>query len=151
MTVRSSATKRSSLVNRLAHKRTDSSASEKRRSGGGALQQNPGGDDGQQDDQDIKNAGDATAESDDGSEDDKENRYLYFNLPLPDELLEEGHPITAYPRNKIRTAKYTPLSFVPKNLFFQFHNIANIFFLFLIILGVCALFQSLLTPIPPLP
>ena len=66
-------------------------------------------------------------------------RKLYFNLPLPPELKdEEGHPIQQFPRNKIRTAKYTPLSFIPKNLWFQFHNIANIFFLFLVILVVRA-------------
>ena len=74
-------------------------------------------------------------------------RKLYFNLPLPPELKdEEGHPIQQFPRNKIRTAKYTPLSFIPKNLWFQFHNIANIFFLFVVILVVRAsspLFPSL--------
>ena len=64
-------------------------------------------------------------------------RQLYFNLPLPeDQKDEEGYPIQQYARNKIRTAKYTPLSFIPKNLYFQFNNIANIFFLFLVILVV---------------
>jgi phospholipid-translocating ATPase len=64
-------------------------------------------------------------------------RKLYFGLPLPRELQDdEGHPIQQYTRNKVRTAKYTPLSFIPKNLFFQFQNIANIFFLFLVILVV---------------
>lgn len=66
-----------------------------------------------------------------------EPRQLYFNLPLPDDKKdEEGYPLREYTRNKIRTAKYTPLSFIPKNLWFQFHNIANIFFLFLCILVV---------------
>lgn len=64
-------------------------------------------------------------------------RRVYFNVPLPQsERDDEGHPIAQYARNKIRTAKYTPLSFVPKNLWFQFHNIANVYFLFIIILGV---------------
>lgn len=64
-------------------------------------------------------------------------RKVYFNLQLPSESLDEnGHPITHFPRNKIRTARYTPLSFVPKNLFYQFQNIANVYFLFLIILAV---------------
>ncbi|GFP54516.1 phospholipid-transporting ATPase DNF1 [Trichoderma asperellum] len=144
MTVKSSATKRMSLLNRMQHNRTTSSASEKRRSGrggAGAPEQNPGGDDGR-DDQDIKPTGETTAQSDDGSNDDKENRQLYFNLPLPDDMLEEGHPIAEYPRNKIRTAKYTPLSFIPKNIWFQFHNIANIFFLFTIILGAFSIFGT---------
>jgi len=64
-------------------------------------------------------------------------RRIFFNLTLPDNARDEhGRPISHYPRNKIRTAKYTPISFVPKNLWFQFQNIANIYFLFIIILGV---------------
>lgn len=64
-------------------------------------------------------------------------RQVYFNTPLPpDALDEDGNPKTKYLRNKIRTAKYTPLSFIPKNLWYQFHNIANCYFLFLIILAV---------------
>lgn len=65
------------------------------------------------------------------------SRTIYFNQPLPPEAkTEEGHIKAQYQRNKIRTAKYTPLSFVPKNLWFQFHNIANIYFLFTVILSV---------------
>jgi phospholipid-translocating ATPase len=64
-------------------------------------------------------------------------RKLFFNIPLPVEALNEhGKPAARFGRNKIRTAKYTPLSFLPKNLFHQFNNIANIYFFFLIILGV---------------
>jgi phospholipid-translocating ATPase len=66
------------------------------------------------------------------------NRTIYFNQPLPPEAKdEEGHPLVQYKRNKIRTAKYTPISFLPKNLWLQFHNIANVYFLFIIILSVC--------------
>lgn len=66
------------------------------------------------------------------------NRRVYFNVPVPEaERDEEGFPNNSYPRNKIRTAKYTPLTFVPYNIWFQFHNIANIYFLFVIILNVC--------------
>jgi phospholipid-translocating ATPase len=64
-------------------------------------------------------------------------RRLYFNIPIPSsERDEEGNLTAHYPRNKIRTSKYTPLTFVPKNLWLQFHNIANIYFLFVIILNV---------------
>lgn len=64
-------------------------------------------------------------------------RRVFFNLPLPDDVRDEdGNPIEHFARNKIRTAKYTPISFVPKNLFYQFHNVANLYFLFIIILGV---------------
>lgn len=68
---------------------------------------------------------------------DKGPRKIYFNTPLPAEALDSnGRPVVQYERNKIRTAKYTPLSFVPKNLFFQFQNVANNYFLLLIILAV---------------
>jgi phospholipid-translocating ATPase len=92
---------------------------------------------------DVEAGGDLpTVKEDKGSEDgdgedDTPGRRLFFNIPLPSDMRDEqGHPLARYPRNKIRTAKYTPLSFVPKNLYFQFHNIANIYFLFIIILGV---------------
>lgn len=64
---------------------------------------------------------------------------VYFNMKLPESMIDpETHlPLTIHPRNKIRTTKYTPLSFLPKNLFYQFQNIANIYFLFIVILGVC--------------
>ena len=82
----------------------------------------------------IEEEGEDSAESDE-QEDTK--RTIYFNIPLPEEAKDEdGHPKTQYARNKVRTAKYTPLSFIPKNLWFQFHNIANIYFLFVIVLAV---------------
>lgn len=65
------------------------------------------------------------------------DRRVYFNIPVPEsERDEEGIPNNNYPRNKIRTAKYTAITFVPKNIWFQFHNIANMYFLFVIILNV---------------
>lgn len=65
-------------------------------------------------------------------------RTIYFNQVLPPSAVnpETGFPAEDYPRNKIRTTKYTPLSFVPKNLFYQFRNVANIYFLLILILGV---------------
>lgn len=77
----------------------------------------------------------ASSEAD--SDDQEGGRTVYFNVPLPaHEKDDEGAPLAHYARNKIRTAKYTPLSFIPKNLWFQFHNVANMYFLFIIILGV---------------
>ena len=62
-------------------------------------------------------------------------------MPLPKDMIdEEGNPIMQYPRNKIRTTKYTPLTFLPKNILFQFHNFANVYFLVLIILGAFQIF-----------
>jgi hypothetical protein len=73
----------------------------------------------------------------DGDEEGLTQRRVFVNLPLPDELLDEdGLPKQHFSRNKIRTAKYTPLIFIPKNLWLQFHNIANIYFLFVTILAV---------------
>ena len=87
------------------------------------------------------NDGDETA----GMEDTTGGRTVYFNLALPASARdEEGRPTAHYPRNKIRTAKYTPLSFIPKNLWFQFHNVANVYFLFIIILQVCLFVLSFL-------
>lgn len=76
-------------------------------------------------------------DSEAGQDPESSGRRIYFNIPLPDSAKDaDGHPIAHYERNKIRTAKYTPLSFVPKNLWFQFHNVANVYFLFVILLGV---------------
>lgn len=72
-----------------------------------------------------------------------EQRTIVFNRILPEELLdpETGKPLFEYARNKIRTTKYTPLTFLPKNISYQFlHNIANIYFLTMIILGAFDIF-----------
>ena len=80
------------------------------------------------------------ADSDQGEDTEGSQRRIFFNIPLPDDAKdEEGRPLTKFSRNKIRTAKYTALSFIPKNLWFQFHNVANMYFLFVIILGVSGL------------
>nr|XP_055025598.1 probable phospholipid-transporting ATPase VD isoform X2 [Misgurnus anguillicaudatus] len=46
-----------------------------------------------------------------------------------DEEAKEFHK--SYSRNKVRTTKYTFMSFIPKNLFEQLHRFANVYFLFL--------------------
>lgn len=126
LTVKSSSLKRLSLRGR---KHNRGVASEKKRASGGTDISQPPAEAAPKDDNDN------SAEEENG--DGPGPRQLYFNLPLPRELQdEEGNPIQQYTRNKIRTAKYTPLSFIPKNLFFQFQNIANIFFLFTVILVV---------------
>ena len=40
-----------------------------------------------------------------------------------------------YAGNQVSTTKYTVLTFLPKNLFEQFHRMANIYFLFIVILN----------------
>lgn len=137
LTVKSSGTKRTTILDRI-HRSTGSTEKNRQPDANANDTRPPEEHSQNDDDDDAATANDQTADEKgtiSGSED--EGRILYFNQPLPPELKdEEGNPKNTYARNKIRTAKYTPLSFVPKNLWFQFHNIANIFFLFLVILVV---------------
>jgi phospholipid-translocating ATPase len=110
--------KRVSIIDRFHHKRSDV-RDEKRKS--------------------TNTSASTTIGSTDGNDSPEggPNRRVYFSIPIPEsERDEEGHLNITYPRNKIRTAKYTALTFVPYNVWLQFHNIANIYFLFVIILNV---------------
>lgn len=108
--------KRVSIVDRF-HRR-NVSAEEKRNSGGSSTVDGANG---------APSEGAAT----------QATRRIYFNMPIPDsERDEEGNLTAQYPRNKIRTSKYTPLSFIPKNLYHQFQNIATFYFLLVVVLGV---------------
>ena len=116
--------KRHSIINRF-HQRKAGSSEKKRESGSSV---------------DTPQLEGIQEEAEDATEDGEHEdirRRIFFNIPLPaDAKDEEGHIVAQYARNKIRTAKYTPLSFIPKNLWIQFHNIANIYFLFVIVLAV---------------
>ncbi|KAJ3571132.1 hypothetical protein NPX13_g5488 [Xylaria arbuscula] len=131
LTVKSSGVKRINIMDRI-HNRTGST--EKKRESGGSSQSD--GNSGVLGTTINEEPGEEVdANSTTTSEEDGESRTLFFNLPLPESFKdEEGNPSQTYTRNKIRTAKYTPLTFVPKNIWFQFHQIANIFFLFNVIL-----------------
>lgn len=126
--------KRGSILGRLnrgsqnSEKKRDSAGADSMGTDLGGIQEEPN-----EDEEEEK-----TIESEDG----QGPRKIYFNIPLPpDAVNEEGHPLAQYRRNKIRTAKYTPISFIPKNIWYQFHNLANVYFLFLIILAVSILSQ----------
>ncbi|KAH3688109.1 hypothetical protein WICPIJ_000880 [Wickerhamomyces pijperi] len=69
-------------------------------------------------------------------------RTVFFNQELPSEFINHKtkQPLNVFDSNNIRTTKYTPFSFIPKNLLFQFSNIANVYFLVLIILGAFQIF-----------
>lgn len=69
-------------------------------------------------------------------------RTVFVNLPLPGDMLKKGEPITRYVRNKVRTSKYTLITFLPKNLFEQFRRVANIYFLALVILQLFSIFGA---------
>jgi phospholipid-translocating ATPase len=122
---KSGARKRLSILNRLNHRPSQGSEKAARDSAGSAGADPTFGQE------------EAAPDADVDDRDNQGPRTVFFNTPLPADAVDEnGLPLRHYRRNKIRTAKYTPLSFVPKNLWHQFHNIANIYFLFLIILAV---------------
>jgi phospholipid-translocating ATPase len=128
--------KRLSIIDRLHHR---PSQNEKKRNSGGADSMGTSDLGGIQEEPEEEEENDA-----DHDRDGQGPRKIHFNNPLPPEALdEEGRPLKHYRRNKIRTAKYTPLSFVPKNLWYQFHNIANVYFLLLIILAVSRAYSLL--------
>ncbi|KAJ1924627.1 hypothetical protein IWQ60_005074 [Tieghemiomyces parasiticus] len=69
------------------------------------------------------------------------DRTVYVNLPLPREACDEhGQPRQVFTSNQIRTSKYTLATFIPKNLYEQFHRAANIYFLATAILQLIPVF-----------
>ncbi|KAL1408534.1 phospholipid transporting ATPase [Vanrija albida] len=79
-------------------------------------------------------------------------RSIYVNQALPmDQIDHKGEPIVRYARNKVRTSKYTLITFIPRNLFEQFHRVANIYFLALVILQLFPMFGAAAPQIAMLP
>lgn len=81
-----------------------------------------------------------------------ERRNVYVNYPLG--VLEvdvHGEPVARYERNKVRTTKYTILTFIPKNLYEQFRRVANLFFLTLVVLQLFPVFDAASGAIAVLP
>ncbi|CAJ1958657.1 unnamed protein product [Sphenostylis stenocarpa] len=60
---------------------------------------------------------------------DEDARLVYINDPL------KTNETFVFAGNSIRTSKYSLLSFIPKNLFEQFHRIAYVYFLIIAILN----------------
>ena len=71
-----------------------------------------------------------------------ERRTIHVNLPLPPSAMYKGEPVVRYVRNKVRTAKYTIITFLPRNLFEQFRRVATIYFLGLVILQLFPIFGA---------
>ncbi|KAL3879260.1 hypothetical protein ACJMK2_031562 [Sinanodonta woodiana] len=60
-------------------------------------------------------------------------RTIVPNHTVPDEpIKQKSHPNRTYASNKIKTTKYSILTFLPKNLFEQFHRFANLYFIFIV-------------------
>ncbi|KAI8982302.1 hypothetical protein BDF20DRAFT_834937 [Mycotypha africana] len=75
-------------------------------------------------------------------------RLIYVNMDIPpDELDDYGQPTAHYISNQINTAKYTWYTFLPKNLFEQFRGVANLYFLFLVVIQMFPLFSTSASPV----
>lgn len=66
---------------------------------------------------------------------DRGYRIVVPNHTVPPKTPKHQHPNGHLVGNKIRTTKYTLLSFVPKNLLEQFHRVANLYFIFIVLLN----------------
>lgn len=62
-------------------------------------------------------------------------RTVVPNHIVPPRTPLSSHPNGYTPNNKIRTTKYTLLTFIPKNLMEQLHRAANLYFIFIVILN----------------
>lgn len=82
----------------------------------------------------------------------KKRRNVYVNVTPPrSELRKDGDPAVKYPRNKVRTSKYTVVTFLPRFLYEQFRRVANIYFLGLVVLQVFPTFGATIPQIAMLP
>lgn len=62
-------------------------------------------------------------------------RIVVPNHTISPKTPRKEHPNGRRPNNKIRTTKYTLLSFLPRNLLEQFHRVANLYFIFIVLLN----------------
>ncbi|RZF38045.1 hypothetical protein LSTR_LSTR006444 [Laodelphax striatellus] len=62
-------------------------------------------------------------------------RTVVPNHLIPPHTPAKDHPNGSRCNNRIRTTKYTLLSFLPKNLLEQFHRVANLYFIFIVLLN----------------
>lgn len=69
------------------------------------------------------------------SEHEDRKRTVVPNHMVPPKTPRKDHPNGRRPNNRIRTTKYTLLSFLPRNLLEQFHRVANLYFIFIVLLN----------------
>jgi hypothetical protein len=82
---------------------------------------------------------DLTSVDSQSTAEERENYHVYYNVPSDSESslwvaikTRRKHRLQT---NRIQTTRYNILTFLPKNLFEQFHRIANIYFALLIALN----------------
>ncbi|TVU47220.1 hypothetical protein EJB05_06812, partial [Eragrostis curvula] len=63
---------------------------------------------------------------------DEDARFVYINDA---ERTNASPPAAAFPDNSVHTTKYSVLTFVPRNLYEQFHRVAYVYFLILAVLN----------------
>ncbi|KXS16560.1 phospholipid-translocating P-type ATPase [Gonapodya prolifera JEL478] len=79
-------------------------------------------------------------------------RRIHVNVPLPkDHVDARGNPLRSWTTNKVKTSKYSLLTFLPKNLFEQFRRLANFFFLTITIIQFFPDFQQIEPIVAALP
>jgi phospholipid-translocating ATPase len=81
----------------------------------------------------------------------RRNVYLNITPTSSQEVDKRGEPLARYPRNKVRTSKYTVVTFLPRFLSEQFRRLANVYFLFLVLLQTSTLFGATVPQIAMLP
>ncbi|KAG8858770.1 hypothetical protein FRB96_004907 [Tulasnella sp. 330] len=72
-------------------------------------------------------------------------RTIYINEDLPQDAFNKGkvRKDWVFPSNQVVTSKYTPITFLPRNLFEQFRRVANIFFFGIAVLQFFSVFGTI--------
>lgn len=67
------------------------------------------------------------------------------------DIKKKAHPNYGFANNYIKTTRYTIITFLPKNLFEQFHRFANIYFIFVVALNWIPQVQAFAKEVAALP
>ncbi|KAI8906959.1 hypothetical protein EDD86DRAFT_210177 [Gorgonomyces haynaldii] len=69
-------------------------------------------------------------------------RRIFLNTTPTGAYIKNQKPTQKFTSNKVRTSKYTFVTFLPRNIFEQFRGIANFYFLSLVVLQAFDLFKT---------
>ena len=78
-------------------------------------------------------------------------RTIVPNHCVPEDTLPRNHPNVHFANNRVKTTKYTLLTFIPLNLWDQFHRFANVYFVFIVILNFMPEISAFSKEIAPIP